>query len=85
MQLKKIQDNHWWFINNVSGFKDPNTMSRLALDSPGISIGEHQLSVNADLKEVALTVSLILVPFSFCISLVGMGIARAGEGCSGED
>lgn len=63
MQVKKIQDNRWWFKNNVSGFKVPNRVSRLALDSPRISIGEHQLPVDADLKEVALTVSSILVLF----------------------
>lgn len=69
MQAKKIQDNRWWFRNSVSGFKDPNTVSRLALDSPRISIGEHQFPVNPDLKEVALTVSSILVLFLIFLSL----------------
>ncbi|KAA8536013.1 hypothetical protein F0562_028491 [Nyssa sinensis] len=58
--VKKLTDNHVWFLDTVSLFKPPNQKSREALNSPKFNIGPHQLTVQPELKDAALTISSAL-------------------------
>lgn len=60
-QVKKLDDNRAWFLDTVSLFKKPNEKSRAALDSQGIKIGAHTLSIQSELKDKALKLSSYLV------------------------
>ncbi|CBI37915.3 unnamed protein product, partial [Vitis vinifera] len=55
--VKKVKDNHAWFVDMFSLFKPPNKKSREALDSKQVKIGTRQLTVQPELKEAALKVS----------------------------
>uniref|UniRef100_F6I130 Uncharacterized protein n=1 Tax=Vitis vinifera TaxID=29760 RepID=F6I130_VITVI len=59
--VKKVKDNHAWFVDMFSLFKPPNKKSREALDSKQVKIGTRQLTVQPELKEAALKVSNSLV------------------------
>lgn len=55
-----MKSNRSWFLDSVARFKPPSPASRLALDSPQISVGSRQLLVKPELKEAALRVSSCL-------------------------
>lgn len=59
--MKKMDDNHAWFVGTVSLFKKPNEKSRVALDSQEVKIGAHTLSIQPELKAKALKLSSYLV------------------------
>lgn len=59
--MKKLDDNHAWFLDSVSLFKKPNEKSRVALDSPQVKVGSHTLSIQPELKVKALKFSSYLV------------------------
>lgn len=59
--MKKLDDNHAWFLDTVSLFKKPNEKSRVALDSQEVKIGSHTLSIQPELKAKALKLSYYLV------------------------
>lgn len=63
-QLKKLKDNHAWFVDTVFLFKPPNEKSKAALNSKLVKIGSHQLDIKPELKEKALTISSYLVSFT---------------------
>ena len=65
-----MKDNHAWFVDMFSLFKPPDKRSREALDSKLVKIGTHQLTVQPELKEVALKVSNSLVRLSCSFSLI---------------
>ncbi|XP_058213125.1 uncharacterized protein LOC131325082 isoform X1 [Rhododendron vialii] len=58
--VKKLKDNHAWFLDTVSCFKPPNEKSREALNSRQVNAGSHKLTVEPELKDVALKISSIL-------------------------
>lgn len=58
--MKKMDDNHAWFVDTVSLFKKPNEKSRVALDSQEVKIGSHTLSIQSELKAKALKLSSYL-------------------------
>ncbi|TYJ99584.1 DUF3414 domain-containing protein [Cucumis melo var. makuwa] len=58
--MKKMDDNHAWFVGTVSLFKKPNEKSRVALDSQEVKIGAHTLSIQPELKAKALKLSSYL-------------------------
>ncbi|XP_042495006.1 uncharacterized protein LOC122074223 [Macadamia integrifolia] len=58
--VKKLKNNHAWFLGSVSLFKPPNQTSRTALDSAQINVGSHRLIVQPELKDVALQASSCL-------------------------
>uniref|UniRef100_A0A803NF80 Nucleoporin NUP188 homolog n=1 Tax=Cannabis sativa TaxID=3483 RepID=A0A803NF80_CANSA len=58
--LKKLKDNHYWFVDTVSCFKPPNEKSREALNSQQLKIGSHQLKIQPELKDKALQISPLL-------------------------
>ncbi|XP_050146122.1 uncharacterized protein LOC126621628 isoform X1 [Malus sylvestris] len=58
--VKKLTDNHAWFVDTVSRFKPPNENSREALNSQQVKIGSHQLNIKPELKDKALKVSSYL-------------------------
>ncbi|KAG6709285.1 hypothetical protein I3842_06G125100 [Carya illinoinensis] len=58
--VKKLRDNHTWFVDTVSCFKPPNAKSREALNSQKIKLGTHQLSIQPELREKALNISSYL-------------------------
>lgn len=55
--VKKLEDNHEWFLRTVSHFKPPNQKSREALNSKQVEIGSHQLTIQPELKDAALRIS----------------------------
>ncbi|KAK9287536.1 hypothetical protein L1049_015957 [Liquidambar formosana] len=55
--VKKLKDNHAWFLDTVSLFKPPNQKSREALNSQEVKIGSHQLTIQSQLKDAALRIS----------------------------
>lgn len=59
--MKKLKDNHPWFVNTLSFFKPPNEKSREALNSQQVKIGSHQLNIQPELKDQALEISSYLV------------------------
>ncbi|XP_074329282.1 uncharacterized protein LOC141666927 isoform X2 [Apium graveolens] len=58
--VKKLNDNHTWFLDTVSRFKSPNQKSREALDSAKFTVGSHTLNVQPELKASALELSSVL-------------------------
>ncbi|XP_020260505.1 uncharacterized protein LOC109836876 isoform X2 [Asparagus officinalis] len=58
--VKKVKSNRGWFLDSVTRFRSPNQASKLALDSPKVSIGSLKLVVKPELKEAALRVSSCL-------------------------
>ncbi|XP_057475806.1 uncharacterized protein LOC130763817 [Actinidia eriantha] len=58
--VKKLKDNRAWFLDTVGRFKAPNEKSREALNSSQINFGSHKLTVQPELKDVALKISSIL-------------------------
>ncbi|XP_010261283.1 PREDICTED: uncharacterized protein LOC104600140 [Nelumbo nucifera] len=58
--VKKLKNNHSWFLDTVSLFKPPNQTSRAALDSHKVDVGSHRLIIQPQLKDVALHVSSCL-------------------------
>ncbi|XP_062082237.1 uncharacterized protein LOC133788686 isoform X2 [Humulus lupulus] len=58
--MKKLKDNHSWFVDTVSCFKPPNDKSREALNSQQLKIGSHQLKIQPELKDKALQISPLL-------------------------
>ncbi|CAK9138327.1 unnamed protein product [Ilex paraguariensis] len=58
--VKKLKENHKWFLETVSQFKPPNQKSREALDSSQVKIGSHQLVVEPEWKDAALEIGSIL-------------------------
>lgn len=58
--VKKLKDNHAWFLDTVSRFKPPNEKSKEALDSRQVSVGSHKLTVEPELKDAALKISSIV-------------------------
>ena len=59
--MKKLKDNHSWFVDTVSRFKPPNEKSREALNSQQLKFGSHQLNIQPELKDKALEISPLLV------------------------
>ncbi|KAL5561138.1 hypothetical protein UlMin_030885 [Ulmus minor] len=55
--MKKLKENHSWFVDTVSRFKPPNQNSREALNSQQLKIGSRLLNIQPDLKEKALEIS----------------------------
>ncbi|MCL7051372.1 hypothetical protein MKW94_008768, partial [Papaver nudicaule] len=56
--VKKLKNNHVWFLDTVSLFKPPNQNSKAALDCNQINVGSNnKLIVKPELKDVALQVS----------------------------
>ncbi|XP_043708822.1 uncharacterized protein LOC122658035 isoform X2 [Telopea speciosissima] len=58
--VKKLKNNHAWFLGSVSLFKPPNQTSRAALDSAQINVGSHRFIMQPELKDVALHASSYL-------------------------
>ncbi|WCJ39807.1 hypothetical protein M5689_020767 [Euphorbia peplus] len=59
--VKKIRDNHAWFVDTVSLFKLPNVESRQALNnSHKVIFGSHELTIIPQLKDKALLISSYL-------------------------
>ncbi|GMP64164.1 hypothetical protein CsSME_00025565 [Camellia sinensis var. sinensis] len=58
--VKKMNANHAWFLDTVSRFKPPNEKSREVLNSHRVNVGSHQLTIQPELKDAALKISLIL-------------------------
>ncbi|KAL7002584.1 hypothetical protein U1Q18_003736 [Sarracenia purpurea var. burkii] len=58
--VKKLKDNHAWFLDTVSCFKPQNDKSREALNSRQVNVGSHQLTVQPELRTAALKISSIL-------------------------
>ncbi|XAR59058.1 hypothetical protein NMG60_11014689 [Bertholletia excelsa] len=58
--VKKLKDNHAWFLDTVSCFKPANEKSREALSSRQVKVGSHQLTVQPELKDTALQISSLL-------------------------
>ncbi|BBH09787.1 hypothetical protein Prudu_022380, partial [Prunus dulcis] len=58
--VKKLKDNHAWFVDTLSHFKPPNENSREALNSQQVKIGSHQLDIKPELKDKALKISSYL-------------------------
>ncbi|KAK9164468.1 hypothetical protein Syun_005370 [Stephania yunnanensis] len=58
--VKKLKNNHNWFLGTISLFKPPNEKSRASLDSSEIVVGSHRLIVKSEFKELALQVSYLL-------------------------
>ncbi|GLT30700.1 hypothetical protein SLA2020_054910 [Shorea laevis] len=58
--VKKLKENHSWFVDTVSRFKPPNAKSKDALSSDKIKIGSHELIVKPKFREKALQVSSYL-------------------------
>ncbi|KAK9165180.1 hypothetical protein Scep_000371 [Stephania cephalantha] len=58
--VKKLKNNHNWFLGTISLFKPPNEKSRATLDSSEIVVGSHRLIVKSEFKELALQVSYLL-------------------------
>ncbi|KAJ4826105.1 hypothetical protein Tsubulata_010953 [Turnera subulata] len=58
--VKKLRENHSWFVDTVSLFKPPNQKSKEALNSPELKIGSHNLIVTPELKDKALHISSYL-------------------------
>ncbi|BFG42271.1 hypothetical protein CerSpe_285450 [Prunus speciosa] len=58
--VKKLKDNHTWFVDTLSHFKPPNENSREALNSQQVKIGSHQLDIKPELKDKALKISSYL-------------------------
>ncbi|PON83420.1 hypothetical protein TorRG33x02_208350 [Trema orientale] len=58
--MKKLKDNHSWFVDTVSRFKPPNEKSREAMNSQQLKIGSHQLNILPELKDKALEISSLL-------------------------
>lgn len=61
--MKKLEENHFWFVDTVSRFKPPNAKSKEALSSDKIKIGSHELIVKPQFREKALQVSSYLVSY----------------------
>ncbi|CAJ1933885.1 unnamed protein product [Sphenostylis stenocarpa] len=65
--VKKLKDNHAWFVDTLSRFKPPNQSSKEALNSKTLKIGSHQLTVQPHLRDKALQISSNLAGVkSFC-------------------
>lgn len=60
---KNLNDNHAWFVDTVSHFKSPNQKSREALDAVQFTVGSHTLTVEPELKALALELSSVLVSY----------------------
>lgn len=58
--VKKIKNNRGWFMESVTRFRPPGEASRLALDSPEITIGSHHLFIKPEYKRPAVRVSKCL-------------------------
>ncbi|XVF00933.1 hypothetical protein REPUB_Repub04eG0044900 [Reevesia pubescens] len=59
--VKKLKENHDWFVETVARFKPPNEKSKEALmSSQQIKIGLHELTINPDFRDKALQVSSYL-------------------------
>lgn len=58
--VKKLKDNHAWFVDTLSHFKPPNENSREALNSQQVKVGSHQLDIKPELKDKALKISSYL-------------------------
>ncbi|GAV84710.1 DUF3414 domain-containing protein [Cephalotus follicularis] len=58
--VKKLKDNHAWFVHTVSLFKRPNEKSKEALNSQQLKIGSHHLNIKPDVKDKALQISSFL-------------------------
>ncbi|KAK6240816.1 hypothetical protein QQP08_007669 [Theobroma cacao] len=58
--VKKLKENHDWFVETVTRFKPPNEKSKEALNSQQIKIGPHELTVKPDFRDKALQVSSYL-------------------------
>lgn len=58
--VKKLKENHAWFVDTMSLFKPPNQKSKEALNSQKVKIGSHELNIQPELKEKALQISLYL-------------------------
>ncbi|KFK30471.1 hypothetical protein AALP_AA7G265400 [Arabis alpina] len=58
--VKKLEENHAWFVNTLSMFKSPSVKSKEALNSDVVKIKEHQLVIKPELKEKALRISSYL-------------------------
>ncbi|KAF5204491.1 nucleoporin [Thalictrum thalictroides] len=56
--VKKLKNNHSWFLGTVSLFKPPNHNSKAALDSNQLNVGSHTLISQPELKDLALQLSL---------------------------
>lgn len=76
-----MKDNHTWFLDTVSRFKPPNEKSREALNSRQVNMGSHKLTVQPELKDVALKISSILVSF-YCSWVFSRGSVRIFVGMS---
>ncbi|KAK2983795.1 hypothetical protein RJ640_017198, partial [Escallonia rubra] len=58
--VKKLNENHAWFLETVARFKPPNQTSRDALEARQVNVGSHQLTVQPELRDKALKVSSAL-------------------------
>ncbi|KAK3028660.1 hypothetical protein RJ639_037840 [Escallonia herrerae] len=58
--VKKLNENHAWFLETVARFKPPNQTSRDALEARQVNVGSHQLTVQPEFRDKALKVSSAL-------------------------
>lgn len=65
-----MKDNHAWFVDTLSHFKQPNENSREALNSQQVKIGSHQLDIKPELKDKALKISSYLVSLYYCFHAI---------------
>lgn len=59
--VKKLKDNHAWFVDTLSCFKPPNQKSKDALNSKNVKVGSHQMTIEPQLKDKALQISSCLL------------------------
>ncbi|KAL4316495.1 hypothetical protein AHAS_Ahas15G0290800 [Arachis hypogaea] len=58
--VKKLKENHSWFVDLLLRFKPPSQKPKEALNSKKLKIGFHKLTVKPELKDKALQINSYL-------------------------
>ncbi|XP_020980067.1 uncharacterized protein LOC107644016 isoform X1 [Arachis ipaensis] len=59
--VKKLKENHSWFVDLLLRFKPPSQKPKEALNSKKLKIGFHKLTVKPELKDKALQINSYLL------------------------
>ncbi|QHO12807.1 uncharacterized protein [Arachis hypogaea] len=60
-KVKKLKENHSWFVDLLLRFKPPSQKPKEALNSKKLKIGFHKLTVKPELKDKALQINSYLM------------------------
>ncbi|XP_020980070.1 uncharacterized protein LOC107644016 isoform X3 [Arachis ipaensis] len=60
-KVKKLKENHSWFVDLLLRFKPPSQKPKEALNSKKLKIGFHKLTVKPELKDKALQINSYLL------------------------